>query len=435
VLFFFLAALGMRLLLLGSKSLWFDEALSLHVALSGQAAWWNGTVGIYHPPLYYWLLELWAQLGKSEFVLRLPSAILGSLSVILIYILAKDLAYQSIAVAAAGLVALSPLLLWYSQELRPYALLMALGLTVTIAAAKLFLRPKVGWWLLLVGAMTAALYVHYGAVLLALLQLLLFVALLAIDRTSWRRLLLWLAGLGVVGVTYIPWLQSPAARAFLNLAVTSRDYIAPLLPQPFNLTLNFDQLISIVIVASIPAGAIGLALFYWLVKRIHARQYAQRWRDQKWLQLAAASLFVILLIISVTPRAYSIKRQLVMLWPYALLLFAWFWPWRSRFHKLLVSMLTLSLIAALVNVVLIPKDQWREAASFIAEHRQANDLVLLTPPYTTIVFDYYDSGQTPRESVPVTADAAWIDAALDHNNRVWLIESESAPGLHPQAQR
>ena len=92
VLAFFLAALGIRLLLLGSKSLWLDEALSLRIALAGQAAFWSGKVEIGHPPLSFWLLEQWAQLGRSEFVLRLPSAILGSLSVLLIYVLAKDVA-------------------------------------------------------------------------------------------------------------------------------------------------------------------------------------------------------------------------------------------------------------------------------------------------------------------------------------------------------
>jgi uncharacterized membrane protein len=78
-------------------------------------------------------------------------------------------------VTAAGLTAFSPLLIWYSQELRDYALLAALGLLATIAAVKLLLRPAVGWWLLLIGAMTAAVQVHYGAVLLAPLQILLFV--------------------------------------------------------------------------------------------------------------------------------------------------------------------------------------------------------------------------------------------------------------------
>jgi uncharacterized membrane protein len=434
VLVFLLAALGLRLLLLGSKSLWLDEALSLRVALLGQAALWSGTPDIYHPPLFYWLLELWAQLGRSEFVLRLPSAILGSLSVVLIYILANDLADRPVAVTAAGLMAFSPLVVWYSQELRPYALLLALGLIATIAAVKLFLRPAVGWWLLLIGTMTAAVYVHYDAVLLAPLQILLFAALSAVGRANWRGLVLWLAGIGVVAVALEPWLQSPAARAFLNLTAISTNYIAPLLVQRFNLAVNFDQLISLAIALGLPASAIGLVLCYWFVRRIHAQHNVQHWRDQKWLQLLVASLFMILLIVSVAPRGYSLKRHLVLLWPYGLLLFAWFWPWRSRFHKWALSMLTLSLIAALINVAVVPKDQWREATTLIAEHRQAHDLVLLTPPYMVVPFDYYDLGRTPREGFPAKADAAWIDAVLNRSDRVWLIASESAPGLQPQAQ-
>ncbi len=437
VLAFFLAALGIRLLLLGSKSLWLDEVLSLRAALAGQAAVWSGKVEIYHPPLFFWLLELWAQVGRSEFVLRLPSAILGSLSVALIYILAKDLADRPVAVAAAGLTAFSPLLIWYSQELRDYALLVALGLLATIAAVKLFLRPAVGWWLLLIGAMTAAVYVHYGAVLLATVQILLFVALSAAGRTNWRRLLVWLAGLGVVGAAFVPWLQSPAARAFLTPGVSAGSYVTSLLVQHFNLTVSFDLLVLIAVAVSLTAGALGLALVYWLVRRMHGRQTGQRWRDQKWLQLLAAGLFLILLVVSVVPRGYTVKRQLLLLWPYGLLLFAWLWPWRGRFHRLLLSMLALSLIAALINVALIPKDQWREAASFIAEHRQANDLVLLEPSYGVIPFDYYDLGRTPREGFPAKADAAWMDAVLNHNDRIWLVESASAAGLQsqPQAQR
>jgi hypothetical protein len=57
VLAFFLAALGLRLLLLGSKSLWLDEVLSLRAALAGQAAVWSGQAEIYH-------LQTW-QMGRS----------------------------------------------------------------------------------------------------------------------------------------------------------------------------------------------------------------------------------------------------------------------------------------------------------------------------------------------------------------------------------
>ena len=203
-----------------------------------------------------------------------------------------------------------------------------------------------------------------------------------------------------------------------------------------NLAVNFDQLVSIASVVGLTASAIGLALFYWLARRIQARQSVQRWRAQKWLQLAAAGLFLILLVVSVVPRGYTVKRQLVLLWPYGLLLFAWLWPWQGRFHKLLLSMLALSLVAALINVALIPKEQWREATLFIAEHRQANDLVVLEPSYTIAPFDYYDQGRTPREGFPAKADAAWLDAVLNHNDRIWLIESQSVPGLSqpPQAQ-
>ena len=72
--------LSIRLLFLGSKSVWLDEANGLGVALLGQQALWAGQTEFYHPPLFYWLLEWWSQFGRSEFNLRL-------LSVILVYLI------------------------------------------------------------------------------------------------------------------------------------------------------------------------------------------------------------------------------------------------------------------------------------------------------------------------------------------------------------
>ena len=59
LLLFVLLALDVRLLGLGSKSLWLDEANSIRVAKLGQAELWAGHSEEYHPPLFYGLLEYW----------------------------------------------------------------------------------------------------------------------------------------------------------------------------------------------------------------------------------------------------------------------------------------------------------------------------------------------------------------------------------------
>jgi mannosyltransferase len=137
-----LLAAGLRLYALGQNSLWVDEHASLltarfaltdipAAALSHDA---------FEPPVYFWLLHLVIRLfGDSEVALRLPSAVAGVVTVPLTALLLRGLgASRSVAVGGGALLALSPLHLWYSQEARPYALLVCLG----VGALVCFLRAR-----------------------------------------------------------------------------------------------------------------------------------------------------------------------------------------------------------------------------------------------------------------------------------------------------
>jgi hypothetical protein len=111
------------------------------------------------PPLYYALAWAWTQLtGTGEFGLRSLSALAGVATVPVAYLLGAELSKPSSAVpllgysgernsgasragiAAAALVAVNPMLLWYSQEARGYALLSFL----TALAALYFVRALDG---------------------------------------------------------------------------------------------------------------------------------------------------------------------------------------------------------------------------------------------------------------------------------------------------
>jgi 4-amino-4-deoxy-L-arabinose transferase-like glycosyltransferase len=75
------------------------------------------------PPLYYALAWVWAQLfGTAELGLRSLSALAGVATVPVAYLLGAELRGRRAGIAAAALVAVNPMLLWYSQEGRAYAL-------------------------------------------------------------------------------------------------------------------------------------------------------------------------------------------------------------------------------------------------------------------------------------------------------------------------
>jgi mannosyltransferase len=79
------------------------------------------------PPLYYALAWVWAQLwGTGEGGLRSLSALCGFLTVPVAYAAGRQLVSRNVGLVAALVVAVNPLLVWYSQEARAYPLAILL---------------------------------------------------------------------------------------------------------------------------------------------------------------------------------------------------------------------------------------------------------------------------------------------------------------------
>lgn len=158
-------ALGLlvRLLFLGSKSLWLDEAWSLMVAQGKLTDLWSGVADKMNPPGYYLLLMPWVRLGESEFWLRLPSVLLGTAAIPMTYRLARLLYSEAVGLSAAWLLALSPILVWYSQEARAYALLIVLALGSMISLVNALRQQGAKWWAAHALLTASMFYTHYSA--------------------------------------------------------------------------------------------------------------------------------------------------------------------------------------------------------------------------------------------------------------------------------
>jgi len=76
------------------------------------------------PPLYYALAWFWTQVtGTGEWGLRSLSALAGVATIPVAYLVGRELRGSRTGLWAAALVAVNPMLIWYSQEARAYALL------------------------------------------------------------------------------------------------------------------------------------------------------------------------------------------------------------------------------------------------------------------------------------------------------------------------
>lgn len=104
------------------QSLWLDEAISANAAKSFS---FPGLInefspGDTHPPGYYLLLKGWSSVfGYSEVAMRFLSVLFSLLAIYVIYLIGKTVSVQS-GLLAATLLAISPLHIYYSQEIRMY---------------------------------------------------------------------------------------------------------------------------------------------------------------------------------------------------------------------------------------------------------------------------------------------------------------------------
>ncbi|MBS1860964.1 MAG: glycosyltransferase family 39 protein [Actinobacteria bacterium] len=95
------------------------------------------------PPLYYALAWLWSRpFGTGELWLRSLSALAGTGSIVVVYLAAVALPLRRLTgLVAAAIVAVSPVLIWFSQDARAYALVFLL----TSLSFLFFARARRGW--------------------------------------------------------------------------------------------------------------------------------------------------------------------------------------------------------------------------------------------------------------------------------------------------
>jgi mannosyltransferase len=148
-----IAAVGaaLRFATIAGQSYWVDEATTVHeMHLSFGGLLHAIRAGETTPPLYFVLAWVWAKVfGTGEVGLRSLSALLGCGVILITYLCARELVSRAAGLVAAAFAAVSPFMIWYSQEARSYMLLAALcGLSFLFFARSLRTRAgrDVVWW-------------------------------------------------------------------------------------------------------------------------------------------------------------------------------------------------------------------------------------------------------------------------------------------------
>jgi mannosyltransferase len=351
----------LRFLTLDLQSFWLDEAVTAQLVRESFGDMLSTIPDSEStPPLYYVLAWGWSQVfGGWEVGLRSLSALFGTATVPVAYAIGARVASERAGLAAAALVAVNPLLVWYSQEARAYALLVLLSacaLLFFIRSLEQWLSRDLAWWAVFAALSLAT---HYFAVFVIVPEA---VWLLVAAR---RREQLPAAARAVA-------LPVLAGAALLPLAVDQRsnefaDYIdetslATRIAQiPKQLFIGFDAPLELILVPV----ALGLAAFaIWLLWKPARSDTRARLRAPARVALAGLALPLLVALVGVD---YLLTRNVIaVVVPLAVLLAAGFVLDRGGVAAL-AGLCAIS-VAVVIAVALEPdyqRDDWRGVADEI----------------------------------------------------------------------
>ena len=395
---------------LDAESLWIDEIYSIRDAASIEWMFENHN---YNRILYFILLRAWMLLGTSEVWLRSLSNIFGIISIVLTYNLGSQLFSKQVGLTASLLLALSPLAINHSQEVRMYMLSTCLGLIGTLYLAS-FLKtqkslPLMGWFAarvlaILVTPVNILLYLPDSVLLLCNLKL---KGLLKVVRerkkTSIFILLVIIFPLFLIFQSsfspIINFIQNSRSTGDVDLSLFSfvggivRFMVWPWPDhsEPSAIAAVVD--VSLKVYGILTIGVIATSA--WQGKAFKLRQ--SLW-ILAWGFLPLISFFVVCVVL--TPSLWGVSRYVVMLAPYIFVAlavgFSRVWESKKRVAVLVGAAYMIATLFSLTNYYGNDlREDWRQVVHYISEHEQSGDAILVSAGRVSPVFTYYYAGEAP----------------------------------------
>ncbi|GEM_PF-1369657 len=437
-----LLAAGLRLYKLAAANPWWDEGFTYWLASQDLPGMLLRTAGDTHPPLSYLLYQLWMPpAGREIFALRYLSVVFGVLAVPACAAAARRAGGRRAGLVAALLLAVAPFHVWWSQQIRMYALVallcaLSMWLLLRLVDKRAATRGTLLAWCLV---NLAGLYTLYFFAVLLLLEGMLLGAM-ALKR---RALLAPLLGLILTPLPLLPWLAyfrqhairfAPAATAPLSWGEFLRASWG-------ELALGIDTGVQALAPLLVAMAAITLALLALLLACRSSRGLAL------WLAVVAAGLPLAAYGITLQrglffSPAYQTRYDLPAL-PALVILLAW---GMSRLPRP-AAIVPLLLFAGAAGFGLTRlydarhrTDDYQSLARMVEAYGRPGDAIVFDPDWNFHLFLLVYRGSLPWEAFPLNqrVDAAYAAQQLgrwsEQYRALWLLQEaggHDAGAEHP----
>jgi uncharacterized membrane protein len=414
-------ALGavLRFTTLGAQSYWFDEAQAAHELHLSLGSMLSSMVAVETaPPLYFVLGWVWAHLfGAGEVALRSLSALAGTAVIGVGYLCGRELVSRRAGLLTAAFVAVSPFMIWYSQEAREYMLVAAFCGASLLCFLRAWRDPSgrnVAWWTLF---SVLALLTHYFAGFLVAPEAL---WLLYIARS--RASVVAAGVVGLVELALIPLLVNHATASLLGFITgTHLSTRVQEVPVAFALGPPFET--SLLSYGLIGAAALAAVLIVLLIVGGEPDEL----RGVGVASALAAVVLLVPLVLALLGTDYYIERALIPAWLLlAIVVAAGCTTGRLRFPGAILAGLVLAGFA--YGVIRIDTDtqyqrpDWRAVAEALGSP-SGSRAIIVYDSFGTDPLAFYLRG------VPWTEPAGPVSVSeVDVVGYLWQTPADRLPG-------
>ncbi len=359
-----------------------------------------------HVPLYHVLLHMWQfMFGNEVWSARLMSLIFFGASIPAIYALGSLAYTKKVGLFAATLLAISPFMNWYGNEIRMYSLFVLLALLNQYFFMSIYKKRNRQAWIGFAVTAFLGIYTHYFFFLILATNALFFLfnkSLFATDpaqvRQVQKRFIKVAIGLAVL---FLPWVIAVLVNG--GAGNTQPNLMTPTTVNVFNTFSSFifgfqtDHLNTILVSLWPVTVLLG---FLALKKNKH---------------ISPETIYFIMGFILPNVAAFAISflvspvylaRYLIFTLPMMYLILSWMFStypkslgYALRTLLVLVMAATLAIESASANTPV--KENYREAVEYIEKSALPSDVVAVSAPFTIYPVLYYYQGSASLTTLPI----------------------------------
>jgi mannosyltransferase len=427
-----LLAIILRLYHLDYQSVWLDELHTLietnpNTSLTDVKN--SILISEVMPPLYYYsIYYVFKIFGYSTYIARFFSVIMALINIILIYKLGKELYSKKVGLISALFLAVNPFHLFYSQEARPYVMLLVFTLLSFLYLVK-FLKNPVWKNALLFGFYSGLMILcHFFGLFVLVSQVFILFLFFILEKRE-RRISFFQKSLvsGLLAIIFF----IPGIEAFLKANEKKEFWIQP---------INLDTIVQVfkdfcgnsdfILYFSI------CAIIYYIIILIKDKKKTdvETKKNTQLFSFIVLSIWIFLVLAIPIIRSYLVipmiqSRYFIVLIPAFIIVVAISIE-KINNRKIAISIIAIVSLVSLYEIVIknnyytaINKSQFRETTQFVLKNKNDND-----PIYSTISWhmSYFFTNQKLIEQ-PLQKHIIEMQKDTTNIKSFWHIDAHNNP--------